>query len=88
MMKVIYKPLGILMGALGGMAAGAVFRWAWRLLRHEERAPKATDKGRGWREVLAAAALQGAIFGAVQAFFDRAGAAGFERATGEWPGEG
>jgi Protein of unknown function (DUF4235) len=52
---------------------------------HEEEAPKATDRQRSWKEVLAAAALQGAVFGLIKATVDRAGAKGFERATGAWP---
>jgi hypothetical protein len=34
-----------------------------------------------------AAALEGAVYGAVKAFVDRGGAAGFEKATGQWPGK-
>jgi hypothetical protein len=37
--------------------------------------------------VITAAALQGALFGVVKAMFDRAGAKGFERVTGTWPGD-
>ena len=36
--------------------------------------------------MLAAALLQ-AIFGFVKSLVDRTGAAGFERATGQWPGD-
>ncbi|HVM63452.1 MAG TPA: DUF4235 domain-containing protein [Acidimicrobiales bacterium] len=85
MAKLLYKPLGLVMSVLGGLAAGALFKRAWRLLAHEDEAPKATDRGRGWREVLPAAALQGAVFGLVKAAADRAGATGFARATGAWP---
>ena len=42
----------------------------------------------GWREILLAAALQGAIFAVVQAALDRATAEGTAKLTGEWPGEG
>lgn len=87
MSKALYKPVGLLVGMVGGVLAGACFRWLWKLARHEDEAPKATQKYRTWTEVVAAAALQGAVFGAVQAFFDRAGATGFEKATGTWPGE-
>jgi hypothetical protein len=34
-----------------------------------------------------AAAVQGAIFGAVKALVDRGGATGWRRLTGTWPGE-
>ena len=87
MSKAIYKPVGLLVGAAGGALANAMFRRLWKAVGHEDDVPKATQKSRGWSEVVVAAAIQGAIFGAVQALFDRAGAAGFERATGVWPGE-
>jgi hypothetical protein len=34
-----------------------------------------------------AAALQGAIFAATKAVIDRAGARGFTKLTGKWPGD-
>ena len=46
-------------------------------------APEATDQHRGWREVLVAAGIQGAVFGVVKAAaLDRGGAAGFREVTG------
>ena len=86
MAKVIYKPLGLLFGILGGLVAGAVFKRVWRAVGHEEDAPNATDRDRGWGEVVTAAAAQGAIFAGVKAVVDRAGATAFERVTGVWPG--
>ena len=46
------------------------------------------DARRGNREVLVAAALQGAIFALVQAALDRGLAEGTRKLTGTWPGEG
>ncbi len=40
-----------------------------------------------WREVIAAAVIQGGVFGGVKALIDRAGATGFARLTGVWPGK-
>ncbi|GAA2744348.1 MULTISPECIES: DUF4235 domain-containing protein [Kitasatospora] len=85
MVKILYKPLGLLFGALGGLVAGAVFRRLWALLGHEDDAPRVTDRDRTWREVLLAAALQGAVFALVKAAIDRGGAAGTRRLTGIWP---
>ncbi|MEU9214200.1 DUF4235 domain-containing protein [Streptomyces sp. NPDC048415] len=83
--KIAYKPVGLALGAVSGMLAGAVFKQAWKVLGHEEDAPDATDEDRTWREVLLAATLQGAVFAAVKAAVDRAGAAATRRLTGTWP---
>jgi hypothetical protein len=86
MMKLLYKPAGMLVSVLGGVIAGAIFKRVWKVAAGEDDAPKATDAQRGWREVLLAAALQGAIFGLVKAVIDRGAAEGTRRFTGVWPG--
>jgi hypothetical protein len=86
-MTVLYKPVGILASVLGGLLAGVIFKRMWKLVAGEEDSPNATDKQRGWGQILTAAALEGAVFGAVKAGVDRAGATGFERVTGTWPGD-
>lgn len=86
-MKALYKPLGIGFGVAGGMVGGAIFKQVWKRIAGEEDAPAALESEYGWKEILPAAALQGAIFGVVKAAVDRAGAKAFERATGEWPGD-
>ena len=86
MHKAIYKPLGMLISVLGGLVAGAAFKKVWQLVTGDDEAPQATDHQFGWREVLIAAAVQGAIFGVVKAAIDRGGAAGYRRLTGTWPG--
>ncbi|MFI8854040.1 DUF4235 domain-containing protein [Streptomyces sp. NPDC053499] len=83
--KIAYKPVGMLLGAGGGALAGSVFKRVWRATGHEEEAPGATDREHGWREILLAAALQGAIFAAVKAAVDRGGATTVHRLTGTWP---
>lgn len=85
--KLLYKPLSLAVSALGGVLAGVAFGQVWMLVGGDADAPKATDRDRGWTEVLAAATVQGAVFGLVKAAMDRAGAAGFARATGRWPGK-
>jgi hypothetical protein len=87
MIKVLYKPLGILVSVLGGMAASAAFGRVWKLVTGDAEAPSATQRDRSWGEVLLAATVQGAIFGLVKAAIDRGGATGFNKLTGEWPGD-
>ncbi len=84
--KILYKPWGLLAGAVGGALAGAVFKRIWRATQHEDEAPNALDPDAGWKQVVVAAALEGAVFGGVKAIVDRAGATGFAKATGSWPG--
>ncbi len=85
MKKLMYKPLSLAFGVAGGIVAGAVFKRVWRAVSGEDQAPEATSEDYGWGEVLAAAALQGALFAVVKAAIDRGGAAGVRRLTGEWP---
>ncbi|MER7168049.1 DUF4235 domain-containing protein [Micromonospora sp. SH-82] len=83
--KAVYKPVGVLMGLAAGAVAGAVFRQVWKLTAGDGDAPNPTDEDRRWVEILAAAALQGAIFSVVRAAVDRGGAVGVRRITGQWP---
>lgn len=85
MNKVLYKPFSIAFSVAGGVAAGFVFKQIWKRLSGEDDAPQATSQEYGWGEVLAAAALQGAIFAVVKAAIDRGGAEGVRKLTGEWP---
>jgi hypothetical protein len=87
MIKLLYKPMSMLVSVLGGVVAGAIFKRIWKVAAREEDAPKATDAQRGWREILLAAALQGAIFAVVKAAVDRGAAEGTRRVTGVWPGD-
>jgi hypothetical protein len=84
--KVMYKPVGVVLGVVAGLLAGAAFKQVWRAVSGDDDSPNAKDEDRGWGEILAAAALQGAIFAAVKAAVDRAGAEGFRKVTGAWPG--
>jgi predicted metal-dependent enzyme (double-stranded beta helix superfamily) len=85
-MKLLYKPIGTIAGVVAGLIAGAIFKRVWQVVAHEEDKPDAKDKHRSWTEVIAAATVEGAIFAGVKAGVDRAGAEGFERLTGVWPG--
>lgn len=87
MAKLIYRPFGLLFSILGGLLAGAAFRQVWKRVSGKEGSPKPKESEYGWRELLPAAALQGALFGLVKAAVDRSGARAFERLTGSWPGD-
>ncbi|NBM21310.1 DUF4235 domain-containing protein [Streptomyces sp. GC420] len=83
--KIAYKPVGLALGMAGGMLAGTAFKQVWKRLGHDDDAPDALDEDRSWREVLLAAACQGAVFSVVKAAVDRSGAVAARRVTGTWP---
>jgi hypothetical protein len=87
MARLVYKPLGLIVSVLGGLVAGAVFKRVWTAVGQENDPPEATDATKGWGEVIAAATLEGAVFGGVKAAIDRGGATGFAHLTGAWPGQ-
>ncbi|MGB3439286.1 MAG: DUF4235 domain-containing protein [Actinophytocola sp.] len=83
--KIIYKPVGLLIGVLGGVLATTAFNKVWGAIANTDEAPDPTEKDATWGQVLLAATIQGAIFGVVKAAVDRAGATGYRKVTGEWP---
>ena len=87
MSKLLYKPLGIVFGVIGGILAGKLFKKIWQWVADEDEPPSATDRDQGWGQVLPAAALEGAVFAAVKAAVDRGGAEAFRKMTGVWPGD-
>jgi len=85
--KIVYRPIGLIGGILAGTLSGIIFKQIWKQIADEEEAPDALQSEYSMREVVLAAALQGAIFAATKAAIDRAGARGFTRLTGAWPGD-
>ncbi|MDN3295123.1 DUF4235 domain-containing protein [Streptomyces ficellus] len=83
--KLLYRPVGLALGMLSGAVASAAFSRAWAAIGSGD-APDAMDEEREWKEILLAAAIQGAIFAVVKAAVDRGGAVGIRRLTGTWPG--
>jgi Protein of unknown function (DUF4235) len=85
--KLAYRPFGLVAGVLAGVVSGAIFKQVWKRVSNEEDAPSALQSEYRMREVVLAAAIQGAIFAATKAAIDRAGARGFTKLTGSWPGD-
>lgn len=83
--KLMQRLTGMGLGLLAGFLSSLAFKQVWKAVAHEDDAPDAMDEERGWREVLIAAALQGAIFGATKAVVDRSSATTVRRLTGKWP---
>ncbi|MFJ9519960.1 DUF4235 domain-containing protein [Kitasatospora sp. NPDC101801] len=84
MAKIVYKPVGLVLGATAGLVAKALSKQAWKLVSRDGT-PNATDEHRTWQAILVAAAVQGAVFGTVKATVDRGGAILTRRLTGGRP---
>ena len=85
-MKVIYRPIGLIMGILSALVAKRIFNFAWTKLDDEDP-PKGTTRDAPWAKIIGAAALQGVIFKTTRVVVDRYGAQGWYYLTGSWPGE-
>lgn len=86
---ILYRPVGIISSIVAGLLAGRVFEQVWKRVSADKDAdpPGALQTEYPVREILLAAALQGAIFAVVRTAVNRGGARMFERWTGEWPGD-
>jgi uncharacterized protein DUF4235 len=85
--KFAYRPIGLIGGIVAGSLSGVIFKQIWKAVANEDDAPSALQSEYPMREVVLAAAIQGAIFAATKAAIDRVGARGFTKLTGSWPGD-
>ncbi len=85
-MKLIYKPIGIVLSLLAGLLGRRIFSFAWSRIDDEDP-PKGTTERADWPKLLTAAALQGMIFRVTRVVVDRYAARGWAYVTGSWPGE-
>jgi hypothetical protein len=84
--KVLFTPIGILAGLAAGFAAQKGFERIWAVI-DEEDPPEVEDRQVSYPKLIAALALEGAIFRLVKGMVDRGARLGFASATGVWPGE-
>ena len=87
--KILYRPVGLMSGIVSGALAGVLFKQIWKVASpsHSKDTPKALESEFPLREIVLAAALQGALYATVKALVDRGGARAFEKTFGEWPGD-
>ncbi|HEY0630841.1 MAG TPA: DUF4235 domain-containing protein [Thermoleophilaceae bacterium] len=85
-MKLLFVPFSVVGGLLSGFLAKKLFEQAWGVVDDEEP-PKPTHRQVPLAKVVAAAALEGAIFKGTRAAIDHKSREAFANATGTWPGE-
>ena len=85
-MKLLFIPFSIVAGLIAGFAGKKIFEQVWSLVDDEEP-PEAEHRDATWGKVIAAAALEGAIFRATKMAADRGARTAFANVTGSWPGE-
>jgi hypothetical protein len=85
-MKLLFIPFSIFGGLISGFLAKKIFEQAWGIVDDQEP-PKPTHREVPFAKVVAAAALEGAIFKGTRAALDHKSRQAFANATGTWPGE-
>lgn len=85
-MKFLFAPIGIGAGLLAGLAAQKAFEGLWSLVDDEE-APEPDQRRISMPKLVAALAVEGAIFRIVKGLTDHGARSGFAAVTGRWPGE-
>jgi Protein of unknown function (DUF4235) len=82
----LFIPFGILGGILAGLISAKLFDLIWYRISGQE-APEPEHREVSWPKLVAALALEGAIFRLSRGLVERGSRAGFLRLTGRWPGE-
>jgi hypothetical protein len=82
----MFIPVSIAGGMIAGLIGRRLFAGVWRLVDDQEP-PEPDQREASWPKLIAALALEGAIFRAISGATDHASRRSFYRATGAWPGE-
>ena len=85
-MKLLFAPVSIITGLIAGFLGKKLFEQVWAIFDDEEP-PESEHRDASWGKVVAAAALEGAIFRATKEAVDRGARTAFASATGSWPGD-
>jgi hypothetical protein len=84
--KFLFLPLSIALGLIAGLLGRRVFERLWGLVDDEEP-PDAKHREINVPKLVAALAIEGAIFRLVKGLTDHGARRSFARVTGTWPGE-
>ncbi len=86
MVKILFIPFSIGGGLLAGFVAKKVFEGLWSVVDDQEP-PESEHRRTSWGKLIAAAALEGAIFKATRVAADHGSRHAFANVTGTWPGD-
>ena len=84
--KLLFLPVSMLGGLVAGLIGKKLFEQVWSRI-DEEDPPDAEHRRIALGKLVAALAIEGAIFRAVRGLADHLFRRGFQRAVGVWPGE-
>lgn len=85
-MKLIFAPIGIVAGLLAGLVAKKGFERLWSIF-DEADPPESDQLEATYPKLIAALAVEGAVFRLTKGVVDHGVRTGFARMTGTWPGE-
>jgi hypothetical protein len=83
--RILFAPFSIIGGLIAGFLAKKLFDQVWGLI-DEEEPPESEHRRTSWAKLIAATALEGAIFRATRAAADHGARRAFAGVTGSWPG--
>jgi hypothetical protein len=85
-MKIAFIPISILGGLVAGFIGQKAFDAIWGKV-DDQKPPQPDHRDASLAKLAIALIIEGAIFRLVKGLFDHGARRGFERMTGEWPGE-
>jgi len=84
--KILFLPFSIVGGLIAGLISKKLFEQVWGVIDDEEP-PEAKHREISMGKLVAALALEGAIFRLMRGIADHQARKGFSKLTGSWPGE-
>ncbi len=84
--KIFFVPFSVGLSMVAGMASKPLIARVWGLFDDEDP-PESSHRQVSWGKLLAAAAVQGAVFRMTRAAADRGFRRAFLSVTGSWPGD-
>ena len=85
-MKILFAPISIGAGLIAGLVAQKIFERVWAVIDDEDP-PEPDNREVQIVKLLAALAVEGAIFRLAKGLTDRGARKGFATLTGAWPGD-